>query len=111
VHAIEAQRLALISADLYREAQALDIEAACCYTLGNYKKAMSLCIRARNLLGLCGMSHGYLDHDILNAQAEIHRHKSEYVEAHSIHISILEETSIQILSFMVLLCLMLLKLM
>jgi tetratricopeptide (TPR) repeat protein len=95
VHAKEAQRLALISADLYREAQALHIEAICCYTLGNYMKAMSLCIRARDLLGLCGMSHGGLDHDIMNSQAEIHRLKSEYVEAHSIHTRILEGTTIQ----------------
>jgi hypothetical protein len=36
-----------------------------------------------------------LDHAIMNTQAEIHRHKSEYVEARSIHTSILEETSIQ----------------
>jgi hypothetical protein len=32
VHAIEAQRLAIISADLYREAMALRVEATCCYT-------------------------------------------------------------------------------
>ncbi|KAJ7922753.1 hypothetical protein B0H13DRAFT_2267444 [Mycena leptocephala] len=95
VHAIEAQRLALISADLYREARALRIEAICCYTLGNYTKAMSLCIRARELLGLCGMSHGNLDHDIMTTQAEIHRLKSEYVEACSIHTGILEEITIQ----------------
>jgi hypothetical protein len=31
----------------------------------------------------------------MNTQAEIHRHKSEYVEAHSIHNSILEGTSVQ----------------
>ncbi|KAJ7844692.1 P-loop containing nucleoside triphosphate hydrolase protein [Mycena leptocephala] len=54
VHANEAQRLAIISADLYREAQALHIEAICYYRSGNYTKAMSLCIRARDLLGLCG---------------------------------------------------------
>ncbi|KAJ7869238.1 hypothetical protein B0H13DRAFT_2280822 [Mycena leptocephala] len=95
VHAIEAQRLALISADLYREAEALNIEAMCCSALGNYTKAMSLCIRARDLLGLCGMSHGILDHGIMNSQAEIHRFKSEYVEARSIQIRILEATSIQ----------------
>ncbi|KAJ7854370.1 hypothetical protein B0H13DRAFT_1903700 [Mycena leptocephala] len=95
VHAKEAQRLALISSDLYREAEALRIEAICCYTLGNYRKAMSLCIRARDLLGLCGMSHGGLDHSIMNAQAEIHRLKSEYVEARCIHTSILEGTTIQ----------------
>jgi tetratricopeptide (TPR) repeat protein len=95
VHAIEAQRLAVISAHLYREAEALDIEASCCYTLGNYTKAMSLCIRARELLSLCAMSHGSLDYCIMTTQAEVHRHKSEYVEARSIHISILEAASVQ----------------
>ncbi|KAJ7849043.1 hypothetical protein B0H13DRAFT_1906397 [Mycena leptocephala] len=95
VHANEGQRLALISADLYREAEGLNIEATCYYTLGNYTKAMFLCIRARNLLGLCGMSGGNLDHGIMNSQAEIHRHKSEYVEARSIHNTILEGTTMQ----------------
>ncbi|KAJ7899924.1 hypothetical protein B0H13DRAFT_1883554 [Mycena leptocephala] len=95
VHAIEAQRLAIISADLSKEAQALNIEATCCSTLGNYTKAMSLCIRARNLLGLCAMSHGTLDYNIMTTQAEGHRHKSEYVEARSIHARILEATTIQ----------------
>ncbi|KAJ7923746.1 hypothetical protein B0H13DRAFT_1864552 [Mycena leptocephala] len=90
IHAIKAQRLAIISADLYSQTEALHIEAICCYTLGNYTKAMSLCIRARDLIGLCGMSGGFLDHSIMNAQAEIHRHKSEYVEARGIHIRILE---------------------
>ncbi|KAJ7794187.1 hypothetical protein B0H13DRAFT_1935294, partial [Mycena leptocephala] len=95
VYANEAQRLAIISADLHREAQALNIEATCCYTLGNYIKAMSLCVRARDLLGLCGMSHGSLDLCIMATQAVVHRHKLEYIEARSINTSILEATSIQ----------------
>jgi hypothetical protein len=41
------------------------------------------------------MSHGTLDYDIMTTQAEIHRHKSEYVEARSIHTRILEGTTIQ----------------
>jgi tetratricopeptide (TPR) repeat protein len=94
MHAIESQRQALISADLYTEALALDIQAVCCYTLGYYTKAISLCIRARDLLGLCGMSQGTLDYDIMTTHAEIHKLKSEYVEAHSIHNSILEGTTI-----------------
>ncbi|KAJ7801454.1 P-loop containing nucleoside triphosphate hydrolase protein [Mycena leptocephala] len=94
-HANEAQRLAIVSADLNREAMALHFEAACCYTLGNDTKAMSLCIRARDLLGLCAMSGGSLDNNIRSTQAEIHRHKSEYVEARSIHDTILEGTTIQ----------------
>jgi hypothetical protein len=95
MHAIEAQRLAIISADLYSETQALNVEAICCYTLGNYTKCMSLCIRARDLVGLCGMSGGNLDHTIMNAQAEIHQFKSEYVEARSIHNTIFEGITMQ----------------
>jgi tetratricopeptide (TPR) repeat protein len=95
VHAMEAQRLAIISSDLYREAQALNMEAVCCNSLGNYTKAISLCIRARDLLGLCGMSHGTLDFGVMSTQAELHRFKSEYVEAHSIHTRVLKNTSIQ----------------
>jgi tetratricopeptide (TPR) repeat protein len=41
------------------------------------------------------MSGGILDHNIMNAQAEIHRHKSEYVAAYNIYNTILKETSIQ----------------
>ncbi|KAJ7875028.1 P-loop containing nucleoside triphosphate hydrolase protein [Mycena leptocephala] len=95
VHAYEAQRLAIISADLFKEAGALQIEAICSYTLGNYTKAISLCIRARDLLGLCAMSGGTLDHGLMATQAEVHRHKSEYAEARSIHTRILEGTTIQ----------------
>ncbi|KAJ7888455.1 hypothetical protein B0H13DRAFT_2533394 [Mycena leptocephala] len=94
VHANEAQQLAIVSADLHSEAKALNIEATCCYTLGNYTKSISLTSRARELLGLCGMSHGILDHNIMTTQAEVHRYKSEYVEARKISVRILEETSI-----------------
>ncbi|KAJ7906630.1 hypothetical protein B0H13DRAFT_1880406 [Mycena leptocephala] len=52
---------------------------------------MSLCIS----LGLCGMSLGSLYHMIMSIQAETQKAKSEYVEARSIHNTILEETSIQ----------------
>ncbi|KAJ7882485.1 hypothetical protein B0H13DRAFT_1890865 [Mycena leptocephala] len=96
VHAVESQRLALISANLCLEVQALNMEATCYYTLGNYMKAMSLCIRVRDLLlGHFGMSHRTLDYDLMDTQAEIHRLKSEYAEARSIQIRIVEETSIQ----------------
>ncbi|KAJ7903060.1 hypothetical protein B0H13DRAFT_1882320 [Mycena leptocephala] len=87
LHANAARQLALISADLYREAQALDIEATCCHTLGNYTKSMSLCFRARHLLGLCGMSHGPVDHNIMTTQAENHKPPSEggkFIDAQTI---------------------------
>ncbi|KAJ7838342.1 hypothetical protein B0H13DRAFT_1911911 [Mycena leptocephala] len=65
----------------------------CRYSLGNYKQSILLCSRARDLLALCGMSSGQLDHNIMVNQAEIHRLKSEYAVARSIHFRILQETS------------------
>ncbi|KAJ7862989.1 hypothetical protein B0H13DRAFT_2565629, partial [Mycena leptocephala] len=94
VHANMAQRLARISADLYREAQALHIASVCYHSLGNYKQSISLCSRARDLLALCGMSSGQLDHYLMTTQAEIHKLKSEYVAARSIHFRILQESSV-----------------
>ncbi|KAJ7788476.1 hypothetical protein B0H13DRAFT_1936597 [Mycena leptocephala] len=41
------------------------------------------------------MSGGTLDYNIMNTQAEIHKLKLEYVEAHSIHTRMLEGTTIQ----------------
>jgi tetratricopeptide (TPR) repeat protein len=93
VHAYKAQRLARISADLCREAEALYMQSRYCSTSGNYKQSISLYNRARYLLGLCGMSGGNLDHSIMTAQADIHKLKSEYIEAHTIHSGILQETS------------------
>ncbi|KAF8177088.1 hypothetical protein K438DRAFT_1770202 [Mycena galopus ATCC 62051] len=90
-HAQEAQRLGRISADIYKEAQALRMEAMAWTQLGNYKESISLCTRARNLLVLCGMSGGSTDHSVKNQQAQIHLLKSEYCEAHNIQTQILQE--------------------
>ncbi|KAJ6550650.1 hypothetical protein DFH09DRAFT_609721, partial [Mycena vulgaris] len=92
----EAERLAKISADLYDEAKALDIEAKCCQALGNYKYAASLCNRARDLLAHCGMSGGVLDSDLINQQGETHKLKSEYAEARNIHRQILHGHPIEL---------------
>jgi tetratricopeptide (TPR) repeat protein len=91
LHACEAQRLARISADLYGEAQALYVEAHAWIDFGNYKESISLCHRARELLVLCGMSSGAMDHNIMNLQAEIHLVKSEYCQAHKIQTQILQD--------------------
>ncbi|KAJ7821060.1 hypothetical protein B0H13DRAFT_1920969 [Mycena leptocephala] len=93
-HTNKAQRLARIVGDLYSEAQALCIGSMCCNSLGNYKQSISLCSRARDLLALCGMSSGYLDNSIMTTQAEIHKLKSEYAAARSIHSRILQEISV-----------------
>ncbi|KAJ7820048.1 hypothetical protein B0H13DRAFT_1921438 [Mycena leptocephala] len=93
-HANKAQRLARIVGDLYSEAQALHIASMCCNSIGNYKQSIFLCSRARDLLALCGMSSCQLDHALMTNQAETHKLKSEYVVAHSIHLMILQETSV-----------------
>ncbi|KAJ7935859.1 hypothetical protein B0H13DRAFT_1853972 [Mycena leptocephala] len=91
MHAHESQRLARISADFFREALALRIKATCLRILGDYKQHVSLCDRARDLIRLCGASGGQVDYDIMNLQAEVHKLKSEYVEARRIHNGFLQQ--------------------
>ncbi|KAJ7476567.1 hypothetical protein FB451DRAFT_245548, partial [Mycena latifolia] len=90
--AYESQRLARISADLFHEAQALRIESLCWKSLGNYSHCSSLLTRSRYLLSLCGLSKGETDYAVMNDQAEVHRLKSEYVEALHIQRQILHTT-------------------
>ncbi|KAJ6592021.1 hypothetical protein DFH09DRAFT_1273275 [Mycena vulgaris] len=92
----EAQRLARISTDLYNEAWALKIEAHCWDAHGNYKYAVSLCNRARDLLAHCGMSGGTSYSDIMTTQADIHKLKSEYVEARNIQTELLHGHAIEV---------------
>ncbi|KAJ7620712.1 hypothetical protein DFH06DRAFT_63825 [Mycena polygramma] len=94
VYAKESRRWARISADLYSEAHGLEIEAICWYSLGDYSQSLSHCNQARELLASCGMSHSNLNHIIMNAQAEVHKLKSEYTEAQNIRQQILQKTSI-----------------
>ncbi|KAJ7026084.1 hypothetical protein C8F04DRAFT_1045957 [Mycena alexandri] len=89
--ACKAQRLASISAELSTEAHALRIEAMAWTQLGDYKQSISLCTRARELLGLCGMFRGNQDHNIMICQAQILLLKSEYCEAHIIQTQILQD--------------------
>lgn len=70
---------------------ALNLEAMCCNIFGHYKDSLSLSTKAREVLVRCGMSGGDLDHTLLSSQAEVHRLKSEYMEAHDIQFQILQE--------------------
>ncbi|KAJ7907814.1 hypothetical protein B0H13DRAFT_2499911 [Mycena leptocephala] len=90
-HASDCQKLAQISGHIFGESLGLHIEAVCWSNLSNYHHSISLCNRARDLLALIGMSGGQLDHAIMNSQAELHRNKSEYLEARNIHTQILKE--------------------
>ena len=83
-----------MSADLYGEAQALCTEALCLFMLGNYKQSISLCNRGQDLLALCEMSCSDIDNNLMSCQAEVHRHKSEYIEAHNIRTQILHKVSV-----------------
>ncbi|KAJ7473250.1 hypothetical protein FB451DRAFT_1174905 [Mycena latifolia] len=67
----------------------------CCDALGSYNCSISLLKRERDLLGLCGMSGGQLDHVIMSDQAEIHQSKSEYIEARNIQSQILHNISFE----------------
>ncbi|KAJ7457016.1 hypothetical protein FB451DRAFT_600510 [Mycena latifolia] len=95
MRANQSQRVAKISGHLFREANGLQVEIMCCSELGDYKKSIPLCERAQDLLELCGMSGGDLHHAIMNSQAEVHRLKSEYVEASNIHARILDQTRVE----------------
>ncbi|KAJ7453463.1 hypothetical protein FB451DRAFT_669008 [Mycena latifolia] len=94
-HAYEVQRLANISADMYRESWALRIQSNCWQFLGNYGLSITLATRARHLLSLCGMSGGDLGNAITNCQAEVHRCKSEYVEARDLTKQIMDNVSME----------------
>ncbi|KAJ7865310.1 hypothetical protein B0H14DRAFT_3599909 [Mycena olivaceomarginata] len=86
----ECQKLARVSGDLYREANAAYTEAVCWKELGRYKQSLSLSIIAQSLLSLCGMSGTDANIAIMRNQAEVHKCKSEYSEAWKIHTEILQ---------------------
>ncbi|KAJ7131146.1 hypothetical protein C8R44DRAFT_904175 [Mycena epipterygia] len=90
MHALEAQQIAQLSANLYQEAVSVNMEAVCVMWLGDLKQSVLLCHRARELLQLCGMQGGRMDHGTMIALAEVHRLKSEYLEAHSIHVKLVQ---------------------
>ncbi|KAF8189609.1 hypothetical protein K438DRAFT_1763811 [Mycena galopus ATCC 62051] len=94
LQAYQAQRLAKISGDLYREARALQVGAMSWRQLGNYKHSGTLCHRAGNLLVLCGMANSATALDIMASRAEIHKLKSEYNEAYDIHIQVLQQAPV-----------------
>ncbi|KAJ7493536.1 hypothetical protein FB451DRAFT_1077291, partial [Mycena latifolia] len=91
--ACEAQRVAQMAADCYREAKAVRTEASCCMTLGDYKHSMAVISRGRELLKLCGLNGGAMDFIFMSTEAEVHGLKSEYDQARRICMQILENTS------------------
>ncbi|KAJ7824332.1 hypothetical protein B0H14DRAFT_1302825 [Mycena olivaceomarginata] len=94
LYAQQSQRLARASGDLYSEAHAARLEAMFWTELGHYKRSLVLCIRARGLLALCGISASEVNLGIMNIQAEVHKCKSEYSEAQDIYASMLQNASV-----------------
>ncbi|KAJ7704700.1 hypothetical protein B0H16DRAFT_1482489 [Mycena metata] len=74
------------------EAQALFIIAAAPAD-GNLTHRILMLYRARDLLGLCNMSGGSLDHNILTVMAVTYFRKTEYAEAKEIYTDVLQKTS------------------
>jgi hypothetical protein len=95
LYAHQSQMLARASGDLYAEAEAARMEAMFWQGVGHYERTLYLCIRARDLLDLCGMtaSEAYLG--ITNTQAEVHKYKSGYSEARDIYITMLQNISME----------------
>ncbi|KAJ7434558.1 hypothetical protein FB451DRAFT_1109905 [Mycena latifolia] len=95
-NASESQRVARLAGRLYEEACGLRVEAICWQNLGIYGHCISLLDRATHVLALCGFSGGNVHTSITGrlTQAEVHRCKSEYVEARNIQIQVLRNTSV-----------------
>ncbi|KAJ7798695.1 hypothetical protein B0H14DRAFT_30914 [Mycena olivaceomarginata] len=74
LYAQQSQRLARVAGDLYGEASAARLEAISWSEVGHYKQSSLLCMRARDLLALCGF-------------------KSEYSQAWDIYTDMLQKVS------------------
>ncbi|KAJ7815182.1 hypothetical protein B0H14DRAFT_2848558 [Mycena olivaceomarginata] len=90
IHAREAQRMAALAANLYEEANSFGSEALCLTALGDYKSSILRLQRAKDLMELCGMSAA--SDSILSSRAEVHLLKSEYAEARSVHVQLIDNT-------------------
>jgi hypothetical protein len=92
-HAYDAERLARASGNLYEEAKSLQIPALCCEHCGDYKTSIAHSHRAREILGVCGMFGGSLDHQIMLTEASVHEQKTEYAEARHIYVNLVQKAS------------------
>ncbi|KAJ7090674.1 hypothetical protein C8R44DRAFT_750903 [Mycena epipterygia] len=92
-HAREAQELARLCANVGLEASALRIEVACLLAQGILKDIVFLYQRGKELLQLCGMDRGSINHDLMISLAVTHERKSEYLKARSIQPELCQEAS------------------
>ncbi|KAJ7758762.1 hypothetical protein B0H14DRAFT_3166032 [Mycena olivaceomarginata] len=78
--------------NLYQESSALWIEAEYKAQLGNYRDSATCLDRAKEILGVCGMSGGLADSNVEMSKATVHLLKSEYTEARNINLGVLGNT-------------------
>ncbi|KAF7300176.1 hypothetical protein MKEN_01341200 [Mycena kentingensis (nom. inval.)] len=90
----DAQMLANVTGNIYREASALGVEALCCVALGDLAAAGEMYAHARMLYGLCGMTGSYADCSLAHDQAELFFAKSEYADAVRVVIDIQHHMSL-----------------
>ncbi|KAJ7453771.1 hypothetical protein FB451DRAFT_1565458 [Mycena latifolia] len=93
VRAHEAEKLAKLSGNLYHEARALHVEGTCLYSLGRYQQSFQSFRKGRELLNLCGLSHGLLDRALMSNEAQVHLLKSEYSESRSLRTTIAQQAA------------------
>ncbi|KAJ7474126.1 hypothetical protein FB451DRAFT_1247955 [Mycena latifolia] len=87
VCAQEARKHAENLGSLFRESQALKVEAGCCRSLGHLEHAKDLLTKAQELLLACGV-YGSLAHSqVENHLAEVFLLKTEYAEARRLNAS------------------------
>ncbi|KAJ7499999.1 hypothetical protein FB451DRAFT_1358984 [Mycena latifolia] len=93
MHSCQAQQTAQLAGNLYQEAIALDNQCGMHQYLGNYQIATFLWQKARHLLKLYGMDGGSINYQIMISEANAYCSRSEYTEARSIHIKVIQNTS------------------
>ncbi|KAJ7435001.1 hypothetical protein FB451DRAFT_1465777 [Mycena latifolia] len=94
-YAQASHRLAELAGDLHYQALALRTSATCYQSCGDIQNAVILCQRAKKLLELCGTTTGSSYTYLLQDLAEAQLLKSEYVEAHNIHMQLARDTATQ----------------
>ncbi|KAJ7439005.1 hypothetical protein FB451DRAFT_1192382 [Mycena latifolia] len=91
-HTLASYKLSEASGDLFAQA-CLEILASCARARGDLRNGLFLCQRAKKLLELSGTTSGHAYNSVMHNQAEIHLAKSEYDQARSLHMKVVEETA------------------
>ncbi|KAF8184621.1 hypothetical protein K438DRAFT_1111867 [Mycena galopus ATCC 62051] len=91
--ASSAQRQLQLAGNLYQGARANKLQAACSSSQGRYQESMTYLLKAKELIGICGLRGSAVDHDITNTQGSIHMLKTEYVQGRRLFSQVVKTTS------------------